>query len=83
MAYSKTTYDKLLVSLRYWLLGREFYTALKAPRYAADYHTGLRKDGVTPEFEHQLRIVSEDYDVQRNLNFWGRALVPKFEWETQ
>lgn len=51
-----STYDKLRISLRYWLLGRQFYEAADALEFAAEWHTGYRKDGVTPEYEHQIRI---------------------------
>ena len=44
------------IALRGWLLGREWYTAVEAFEYAEGYHDGLRKDGVTPEFNHQIQI---------------------------
>ena len=49
-------YDKLRISLRYFLLGHEYYMAADALEYAAKFHTGFRKDGVTPEFQHQIEI---------------------------
>lgn len=55
-------FTKLLVSLRYWCLGRahegpeSFYKTLEALNFALEYHTGKRKDGFTPEFVHQLEI---------------------------
>lgn len=49
-------YDKLRVALRYFLLGREYYMAADALEYASTFHTGFRKDGVTPEFQHQIEI---------------------------
>jgi (p)ppGpp synthase/HD superfamily hydrolase len=50
------SYKKHLVAMRYWLLGRHFYTAADALEFAAGFHTGLRKDGVTREYAHQLFI---------------------------
>jgi (p)ppGpp synthase/HD superfamily hydrolase len=47
------SYEKMRVSLRYWLIGKGYFKALKAMEFAAAYHTGLRKDG-TPEFSHQI-----------------------------
>lgn len=47
---------KLMISMRYWLLGREYYNAIDAMEFALQFHTGFRKDGVTPEFEHQVNI---------------------------
>lgn len=44
--------------LRGFLLGRSFYRAAEAMDFAAHLHTGVRKDGTTPEFAHQIYIVS-------------------------
>jgi (p)ppGpp synthase/HD superfamily hydrolase len=50
----KNNYDKMAMSLRYWLLGKEWHQALKAMEFAAKFHKGTRKDGITKEFEHQI-----------------------------
>jgi len=50
--------DKL-VPIRYWMLGREYHLTLQAMEYAPR-STGTRKDGVTPEFEHQVSIEVKD-----------------------
>jgi (p)ppGpp synthase/HD superfamily hydrolase len=42
--------------MRAWLLGKGYYKAVEALEFAAKYHTGIRKDGVTPEFHHQISI---------------------------
>ena len=54
-------FEKLKLSLRYWLLGKaesnpDYYLVLDALEYAHSYHQGTRKDGFTPEFQHQLEI---------------------------
>lgn len=51
-------FEKLRLALRYWLTGREYFSALKAMEYAASYHKGFRKDNITPEFHHQISIAS-------------------------
>jgi len=38
------------------MLGREFYKAVEAFEFAAKYHVGIRKDGFTPTFHHQVSI---------------------------
>jgi (p)ppGpp synthase/HD superfamily hydrolase len=38
------------------MLGKEYFKAVEALEYAAKFHTGMRKDGVTPEFHHQISI---------------------------
>lgn len=53
----RTQFEKLEISLRYFLLGREYYDAARALEFAKQYHTGVRKDGVTPEIQHQIEIV--------------------------
>lgn len=55
---SLTGHAKRVTHLRGWLLGHEFYTASEAMDFALGYHTGVRKDGRTPEFAHQVYIVS-------------------------
>jgi len=44
--------------IRAWLLGREFYKAVEGLEFAAKYHVGVRKDGFTPEFHHQVSIAN-------------------------
>lgn len=56
-------YEKKKIAIRYWLEGKaehdiQYYNCLKAMELAMKYHTGLRKDGFTPEFQHQIEIVS-------------------------
>jgi (p)ppGpp synthase/HD superfamily hydrolase len=51
-----TAHGKSHIALRYWLLGRDWHFAADALEYAATYHTGTRKDGVTPEYAHQIAI---------------------------
>lgn len=50
------THKKHLIFMRGWLLGQKYNTALRALEYASTFHTGTRKDGVTPEFSHQIEI---------------------------
>lgn len=51
-------YAKQRIALRYWLLGAGMTRAADAMTYAESLHTGTRKDGFTPEFAHQVAIVS-------------------------
>lgn len=54
MKTSPERYNKLFISMRYWLLGREYYRSLEALEFASTFHTGVRKDGITKEYAHQL-----------------------------
>lgn len=49
-------FEKLKLALRYFLLGKQYFTAVEALEFASQYHRGTRKDGVTPEFQHQIEI---------------------------
>jgi len=51
-------YNKKLVALRYFLIGKGFHDAVAALDFAQRYHTGTRKDNITPEFYHQICIAS-------------------------
>jgi (p)ppGpp synthase/HD superfamily hydrolase len=48
--------QKRKIALRFELRGRRYFRALDAMAFAARYHRGLRKDGLTPEFDHQVTI---------------------------
>lgn len=49
-------YSKLLIALQNYLHGARYYEALKALDFAKAIHVGTRKDGITPEFQHQVEI---------------------------
>lgn len=51
-----TVFKKKLLVLRQQLIGARYYNALAALDFAIAYHTGTRKDGITPEFQHQIEI---------------------------
>lgn len=51
-----TPFEKKLLTLRQQLIGARYFNALTALDFAMAYHTGTRKDGVTPEFQHQVEI---------------------------
>jgi (p)ppGpp synthase/HD superfamily hydrolase len=66
-------HDKMKVALRYWLLGAShcdsnYFICVDALEFASSFHTGKRKDGVTPEFAHQVTIAN-----------YLRTLVPSID----
>ena len=61
-------FEKDLAFLRSWLLGKEWWVAHEALEFARGKHTGLRKDGETPEFHHQVHIALS-----------ARTLAPYYE----
>lgn len=51
-----TDYQKTFIAIRYFLAGAKMYLALDALEFASKFHTGTRKDGITPEYSHQIMI---------------------------
>lgn len=49
-------FSKLYIALKFRLHGMGYFDALDALEYAREIHQGFRKDGTTPEFQHQLEI---------------------------
>ena len=52
----EATHRRHVAVMRGWLRGRDYHLAASAMEFARDFHRGMRKDGVTPEFHHQVRI---------------------------
>ena len=50
------SFEKRRLTLYAQLQGAGYYDALAAFHFAEKYHTKLRKDNVTPEFQHQIEI---------------------------
>lgn len=48
--------QKRKMVLRQQLIGAEMFEALAAMEFANRYHTGVRKNGIDPEFDHQISI---------------------------
>lgn len=46
--------NKRFIALRYWLLGQKYHHALRSLDFNSRLFTGMRKDGVTPEFDHHV-----------------------------
>ena len=57
MIHQELHHVKLYNFVRGWLEARDYTQALKALEFARKRHVGKRKDGLTPEFTHQLHIV--------------------------
>jgi hypothetical protein len=49
-------YGKLHAALELYLRDKGYAKALEALAFARQKHTGLRRDGLTPEFQHQVEI---------------------------
>lgn len=71
-------HDKTQIALRHWLLGRNYFEAVRAMDYAQQYHTGLRKDGITPEFGHQVAIAHYMRTLEPSLLHPEATLITVF-----
>jgi (p)ppGpp synthase/HD superfamily hydrolase len=69
---------KSFIAMRFWLLGKEMHTALSAMEFAAKFHTGFRKDGVTPEFYHQISIANYLRTFVNTISYPEETLVAAF-----
>lgn len=70
-----TMTNKKFISLRYWLLGRKYFKASLALEYAAGFHTGTRKDGKTPEYDHQVAMAHMARTFIKHLKFPEETLA--------
>ena len=68
MVTTPETHIKERATLLGWLHGQGWFNAVRALHFAEEYHCGLRKDGITPEFSHQVHIA-----------LYLTTLVPHFE----
>lgn len=71
-------YVKQRIAIRYWLAGAGFNTALEAMTFAEGFHQGTRKDGVTPEFAHQVAIAGYVRTLAPHLEFPEDTLTAVF-----
>jgi len=60
--------EKDQAAMKHYLLGKNYLLALKAMSFAKKYHVGMRKDGVTPEFTHQVRMAFSVLNLRGVLN---------------
>lgn len=75
-----TDYSKLRLHLRGWLQGRAvdnsaFYDCLRAMDFAEQYHKGVRKDGLTPEFKHQIEIAQYLRTLHTSLQYPAQTIT--------
>jgi (p)ppGpp synthase/HD superfamily hydrolase len=56
MTVTPAEYAKQVNTMRSFLQGKDYHLALEAMEFAMSWHSGKRKDGVSPEFSHQMFI---------------------------
>lgn len=62
-------FDEHRKSLKNWLRGRNYFTALKAMQIAQTRHVGVRKDGKTPELMHQVILAQHARTLEPSLTY--------------
>jgi (p)ppGpp synthase/HD superfamily hydrolase len=60
-------YRKDLLAMRSYLDGRGYHLAIRALEFARGFHAGVRKDGLTPEFSHQVFIAGYIRTLEASL----------------
>ncbi len=68
-------FEKTKIAIRYWLLGNKFFNAAKAMSFAESKHIGLRKDGITPEFQHQVSQANFARTLINSFQFPEETLI--------
>lgn len=80
-------YTKLFVSMQYFLLGIKvhnpvYQVAYDALLFGAEVHVGVRKDGKTPEYQHQLEIAHHLRTLLPSMLFPAETLAAAFLHDT-
>lgn len=75
-------HQKAFISIRYFLIGAKMYLALEALEFASGFHTGTRKDGVTPEFNHQITISQYLRTMINHLTYPEETLAATYLHDT-
>lgn len=73
-------FRKLRITLRYLLQGAadqdpRYLVPLKAFEFAANLHQGTRKDGVTPEFMHQIDVALYVRTLSKSLMYPAETIA--------
>ena len=56
MSNELARYQKVSITLKSYLKGKGYNKALEAFKFGEERHPGFRKDGITPNFQHQIEI---------------------------
>lgn len=70
-------FEKLKISVRYWLQGKGWFKALEAMDFAERHHQGKRKDG-SHEFSHQVSQVAYVRTLIDNLSYPEKTICVIF-----
>jgi len=68
-------HEKSKIALYYWMIGKSYTDGAKALSFAEKHHTGMRKDGVTPEISHMLSIANHIRTLTESLLFPEITLI--------
>ena len=60
-------FNKDCAALKSYLLGRKFEKSLIALGIARSVHIGIRKDKVTPEFQHQISVCYNFHNLEPSI----------------
>lgn len=80
-------YEKLFISMQYFLLGIKvhnpvYQVSYDALLFGAEYHTGVRKNGTTPEYQHQLEIAHHLRTLLPSMLYPAETLAAAFLHDT-
>lgn len=75
-------FQKSIIAMRYWLLAKEYFMALDAMEFGMKTHVGTRKDGVTPEFTHQVAVATYIRTLHHGLIYPEESFAAMFLHDT-
>jgi (p)ppGpp synthase/HD superfamily hydrolase len=78
MIVTQSDYAKQVATMRSWLQDKGYHLALQAMEFAMQWHTGTRKDGVSPEFSHQMFIALYVLSISPLLRYPEETLAAVF-----
>lgn len=76
-------FEKNKTFIRAWMTGRNYFNGVAAMNYAEKFHKGLRKDGQTPEFEHQISQAQFVRTLEPHLIYKEETFVTVFLHDTR
>ena len=75
--------QRRFLAMKYWLLGAKYNEALRSLDFNQKFFTGVRKDGITPEFDHHICQAQFMRTLIPHLIYPEETLATIFTHDTQ
>jgi (p)ppGpp synthase/HD superfamily hydrolase len=71
-------HKKEVAVMRSWLIAKGYHKAAAALEFARKFHDGIRKDGISPEFSHQMFIANYLRTILPGVTYPEETLATAF-----